>query len=710
MPRLHQGTFPQSCRAGTVLLLAALGLGLACGGAAPPGPPGLPGTQPAPGPPSARPGEPPVQESPFPSPERLRDLGEEKAPGGFAEGDFVDVDAWTLRGPFPARLGEEPIAGPSPWEELLLEAAQRRAGLVVASEAMRCAARELGLFFVEHGAIPPPALQRYVMGRCGATGRSLGFGFYRNSVPPDAPEERIVEVWSSAVRELLAAQMGAGPRAVGIWFGRRGEEGVVLLVSAERRAHLEPASPQADSQGRVVLRGEVLAPAEEIDAQINQGRLGFASCDLDPDVRLPRFALSCPAEAHDAQAWITLSARAPGRLLADAALVLMARPSGDAEARWQRVSYAAPSVVADAAGFTERLLAELNRLRGEEGLAPLELEPQESRTAAELAPFYLGSSLGLLPPGYGDLVALGLMAGWQVRGTVRDAGVGAALVVATTDIDRWLAEALERPGMRSVLLDPQRTRLAVGPLVAEKGEYLGAVLASYELYGEADPGALRQDLYTRLDREYDQRGLRFPLRDRGVEDAATRQMLRIRNGAATPGEALEVLIQESSTMMRAPVRGWILEGRSVEDLPLPEALFEAKAVRIAAAVGHYQPAGWPWGRTVVLLVTAPESPVRTALGDVPARLSEGTLLARGADGPGDPISRGPQTYRAWTGEDAIRAPGRSGRSRPCCSTGSRPWTSRWAPSRRAPAWPRPSAPSSPARACGVLRASTRAAP
>jgi len=606
---LRGGTFLRTGRAGTVGLLTTLGLALACGGAAPPG---TPGARPLPGPPAAGPAE-PGPESPFPSQEQLRELGEEKAPGGFAVGEFADVDAWTLQGPFPERLGEEPIPVPSLWEGLLLEAAQRRAGLVVVSEAMRCAARELGLFFVEHGALPAAALQRYVLGRCGATGRSLGFGFYRSSVPPDAPEEHVFEVWSGTVREMLAGEMGAGPRAAGIWFGRRDEEGVVLLVSAERRAHLEPASPQADAQGRVVLRGELLTPAEEIDAQINRGRLGFASCEVDPGVRLPRFALTCPARPDDAQAWVTVSARAPGRLLAETALSLLARPNGDPGARWQRASYAAPSAVADASGFSQALLSEVNRLRREEGMAPLELEPQQSRTAAQLAPFYLGSSLGMLPSGHGDLVALGLMAGWQVRGTIRDAGVGSALVVASTDLDRWLAEALERPGMRSLLLDPQRTRLAVGALVGGKGEYLGAVLASYELYGEADPGTLRQDLYTRLDREYDQRGLRFPRRDRGVEEAATRQMLRVGSGAATPREALDVLVQESASMLRAPVSGWILEGRSVEDIRLPDDLFEAKAVHIAAAVGHYQPAGWPWGRTVVLLVTAPESPLRTAL-------------------------------------------------------------------------------------------------
>jgi hypothetical protein len=46
---------------------------------------------------------------------------------------------------------------------------------------------------------------------------------------------------------------------------------------------------------------------------------------------------------------------------------------------------------------------------------------------------------------------------------------------------------------------------------------------------------------------------------------------------------------------------------------LRDDLFSEPSERVAAAVGHYRPAGWPWGRAIVLLVTTRDAPLRTAL-------------------------------------------------------------------------------------------------
>jgi hypothetical protein len=282
--------------------------------------------------------------------------------------------------------------------------------------------------------------------------------------------------------------------------------------------------------------------------------------------------------------------------------------------------------VAGPEDFRTRLRAAANRLRAELGMEPLVLEGRESATAGRLAPFYFASGLGMVAPAYGDLVALGLMAGWEVQGTIRNANMGAALSLSSHDLDRWLAEALASPGMRAVLFHPEHTRLAVGPVVGADptAPYLGAILASYALFGEEDPVALRQDFYSVLDRAYDARGLSFPRRERALEVAAQREMTRIQNGAVTPEEALEIVGHEASLRLQAPVGAWLMEGADLEDLRPPDALFAENTAFIAAAVGHYQPSGWPWGRTLVILISAPESALRSAQaekaaeGDVPA--------------------------------------------------------------------------------------------
>ena len=97
----------------------------------------------------------------------------------------------------------------------------------------------------------------------------------------------------------LARARGCDARAVGIWFGRQGSEAAVLLVSAQRRVHLEPVSAVPGPDGRIVLRGEILIPAQSIDGLVNQGRYRVAPCQADPAVRAPRFVFSCATDKDD---------------------------------------------------------------------------------------------------------------------------------------------------------------------------------------------------------------------------------------------------------------------------------------------------------------------------------------------------------------------------------------------------------------------------
>jgi len=598
-------------------LAAGMTFALGCAGAGGPGS-GAPdgdgaGRDAGPGARAPAPG-PGGEESPFPSPEELESLAREGTPevGALVDERFAEVERWTLTGPLPERVGEEPVGDPGPWEQLLLEVARDRAGLVVVSEAMRCVAREIGLFVREHDALPGWGLRDFIVGRCGATGVGLRMGTVAATVPPDAPDERIASGWGPQLAQAIRENLGAGARAAGIWFGRRVDRGLALVVTAERRARVEPTAVVAADDDSVSIRGELLRPAQGLEAQVNQGRLGVARCEPDPSVLLPRFALRCPVRADDETAWITVSARSAGRLLPDSALKILARPAGDAARTWQRADYGGVGEVTSAEGFREGLVEAVNRLRVQADLPPLVLETHESRTAERLAPLYMGAGLGALDPSAGDLVALGLIAGWEVGGVIRDAGVGAYLTLETRDLGLWLGEALLEPGIRGVLLSSERTRLAVGPIVSPDRPFLAAVVASYALYGDQDPAELREQFYVYLDRTLDQRGLRFPRRDRTLEAVAARHAARVAGGAATPQEAAASLANEAAAQLRTDVQVWPLEGSAADQVLLPPELLEGDTARIAAAVTWYQPAGSPWGRTVVLLVAAPDAPLRTA--------------------------------------------------------------------------------------------------
>jgi hypothetical protein len=550
-------------------------------------------------------------EKPFPSRDEVRELGGKAAPVRPPQ-PVVRVDSWDLAGPFPDRVGEEPIAEPTAWDQLLVEAASRRAGLVVASESMRCAAREFGRFRLEHDGLPDLSLHRFLLARCGATGQLLQSAFLHGEIPADASEPAVLEQWRKQADELVQANLGTGARAVGIWFGRRANQALLMVVSAERRVRIDPLTSVPDPRGRVELRGEVLIPARGIEGQVNQGRFRVADCESDPSLKPPRFALSCPTVSSDESAWIDVVAYPPGRILGERVLEVLARPGGGAVASFRRPRYGRSASIGSDEDFSKRLLVELNRVREQASAPPLALEPRESEDAAKLASPYFGAYFGTSEPELGDVAALGLMAGWNVEGPIRDARVGGTLAVGTNDLGAWLAQALEQPSLRSTLLDPKRSRLAIGPLVSPENAFMAALVATYSVYGGEDPAAQLEAFHAHVDREFAAHGLPAPLRDEDAAALAARYVGFVQSGSRTPETALRDLLAEVGGRVHAQVHGWRLEGSSPESVELPDELLDKGVRRIAAAVGYYQPADSAWGRTLVFVVILPEASLRSA--------------------------------------------------------------------------------------------------
>ncbi len=553
------------------------------------------------------------RESPFPDARQVQELAERTpGPGDLFEVDWAQVDRWRLAGPFPEVIGDEPLRAPGPWDEVLLEVAVRRAGLLVVSEAMQCVARELGTFFAEQQRLAGPAVQRFVQARCGATRNELQAAYLLGEIPPGAADADLVREWRPRVAELIDEYLGTGPRAAGMWFGRRNGQGMVFLASARRSLLLTPSSAVPDADGWLRLQGEVLGPSEEIVGLINQGAYGYADCENAPGVKPPRFSLACPVDPADETAWVEVVSRAPGRILADGVLLALARPMGAYADTYVRRSFGAKVTIERNEDLTEHLFDQMNRIRRRAGLRPVELAAEESEMTTALAPLYLGASLGHADVATVDVVALGMMAGWAVSGVVRDGRVGGALVVKTRQLDHWLDEALQRPSFRALALAPEFSTLAIGPVVSRDPEYLGAAVASYALFDPAEASQELERLHQRLAEEFRARGLRPVRRDASMSASAERNLGRVRAGRATPEEALGDLLDEVSANLGMAVRGWVLEGDSADALPLPEELFDPRVARIGAGLAFYRPETWPWGRTVAFLLATQRDAPRSA--------------------------------------------------------------------------------------------------
>lgn len=583
---------------------------------------------------------PPAKESsPFPSRGEIESLAKRPAPKAMFQADYASVARWRLEGPFPERIGEEPIQHPDAWEKLLLDAVAQRAGLVVASKSMRCVARQLGLFFLAHHAYPDQSLQQTILGRCGATAISVEMGYLHGDVPAQTPESAVLRQWHGGTIDLLHKYLGAGPRAVGLWFGRRGGKAVLMLASAVRHVRVDPVSAVPGHDGAIHLSGEVLTPTESLDAMINHGDYGFADCKRDPSVKLPRFALSCPTQHDDAEEWISLTARAPGRILENPVLRVLARPSAAAAVDYRRPSAGRSVAIALPKDFAPKLVSELNRLRARVHAQPLTLETRESEVANRVAPLYFGAYEGTVDPSYGDVVALGLMAGWDVQGPIRRAAMGGTLVLNTNDLAIWLGDALTKPWLRAALLAPACSRIAAGPVLPEKKAkekghheqpFLGGVVSTYTLYGKENWAAERRAFYARVDRQLASHKAPALRRDPQTEAAADVLMAQVRKGSLSPHEALSQLLNEITARLGVQTHGWTLEGSSTEDVPLPDALFSGGVHRLAAAVGYTRPAGSPWARMVVLLVEVPEVAMRPVQRQRPANAWKSASRSNGS--------------------------------------------------------------------------------
>jgi hypothetical protein len=400
---------------------------------------------------------------------------------GLVEAD--DVEAWTLTGPFPDRIEVVPHTPATSFETQLADAVAGRAGLAVASEAMHCAAREAGLFLLERKRPPPVALLDFMAARCGAVGGAFRQAWYHGDVPGSASDEEVVARWKPEVEKLISRSLSGGAVAAGVWFGRSGSRAAVSMLSAQRQVLVTPVSPVVVDD-RLAISGEALTPVEEIFAHVNQGRLGYAECEFDRSVALPRFALSCPLAPGDSFAIAEVAMREPGRMLGISAMRVLARRPQEQALDWQRPVTDTAQPAAAPGGFAEQVSVALARVRASAELRPLGLSLPQSEQANELAPYVFAGSLGTGSPALADLAVLGLFAGWQVGGVVKDAMIASGMSSSSLDAGSWLATALERPSARAALLDPDARVLAVGSLASQDPPIAAALAVTYQLFGE----------------------------------------------------------------------------------------------------------------------------------------------------------------------------------------------------------------------------------
>jgi hypothetical protein len=543
----------------------------------------------------------------YPSPEELAQLGEPPPAEQVFDLDMRRVERWRLRGPFPEKIGALPDMADDRWSQLLAREAQHRAGLLLPTEAMGCVARELGIFYLEHRGQPTDGLRRFMTTRCHASVPQVRMAHYSADVPSNASEAEIFERFAPQFQDTLGRALAGGPRTAGIWYGREGDHVVVMLAWGQRQLHLEPLSPFADSSGRVSLEGEVLEPVVAVHALINRGRFGVAKCERAQDFVLPHFRFVCQADPRDPQALVSISLRAPDRLLASNGLDALIWPGRFTSNEYRNPKYGKPRPVTEDDPVAEEFVSLLNQAREEAGLEPVELDREQSATAQRLTPFFFASMQGQGSSLQTEMIVLGMLAGWNVEGAVESGHFTASWLMRSTDLSELLGSAIEYPVSREALLADDIDRIAVGGMLAtaEGLDGMAALIGTYAVFSGGDHDELTARVLEQLAAARKERG-----------QAPAKQLVELASlcegaaagidGGESPEDVMNALMKASVQVLRRPVTGWITEVTDLAAIELPDNYLDDPGLALAISVTHRKRPDEPRGHYVVMIVFTSE--------------------------------------------------------------------------------------------------------
>jgi hypothetical protein len=559
-----------------------------------------------------------VDTTKFPSRDKLAEVAARELPA-LKTDVRSDLASWTLKGPMPDALGDAPVA-PGGLNDILISSVSAAR----TSKNLECAARELAELMVAHDEKQPESrLRSWLIARCGVTTGDVSTQWLSWKKVPEKMLDG--DVWKDS-KESVAKMLSDHKDAhLGVAFARNLKTHTALLLVAgsgpPQDARIDAMSQVvAPDAPKVVLSGAVTdANAEVVYAYATKGLLEASECELDLAVVLPRFRFTCAVDAADVSARIDVAVRKKGRVLGDMVAELLVVRDVAASMNYREAIYvdanatgAATSAAASAATSAATsaslaapgeldVLAAINGVRAAAGSQPLRATAAQSEAVKKVAPHYFANMFAEdVDAEVADVVALGLMAGWDVTElTIHDAGFATLLDVSGGG-DDLLGYALDRPMHRSILLDPKMSAAAVGPVTMESG-MKGALVITYEaLVPPVDHAKAASEVFEKLRAVRTERGL-------GVTGSIPTEKVMLDAAARMQkGEDIETVansaLQQSVDIMQRPFTIWMMEIHDVEHMAFPDELLTARTTYVAISVATRKRPKSAWGSTVVLIL------------------------------------------------------------------------------------------------------------
>ena len=533
----------------------------------------------------------------FPSRDEIARIpGREPRAEAFGMED-VAVETWS----FESQASSDAAAydDTSPWGDVVRELVKSHPASLTPSAPLKCAAEELARFHAKNGGMPNESLRRFVAARCGAVSSGITPVFLSVTSPRPVPDAELAPKARDGFAKRLGDKVATGHYLLGVGAAHDGQRTSAVAVLARDEAKLEPGALTVDANRRVTLRGAARGDFQEIGALINRGDVSTERCRPDPQVKAPRFALTCELAAGDPFAWVEILGRKQGELLLHSLAETIVN-EGDRSAIAYTARHVGPAArVTGAADFSRAMVDGLNRVRTGAHMAPLALDAQQSAENTRLAGTLVDAMIGS-DDAVTNRAAIGLMAGWDVKGLIRN-GHFFLSVVGTSDATAWLDFALERPIGRSSLLDPSMRVVAVGPAIPQGGGALGAAVTAYAMFESEDHSADATRFFQRIAAARTARGLPPPARVQGLGEMDA-ELARVATAGEAPMDALQATMQVAVARTGQGVHGYTLETNDLDQVEVPGALMTQGPLRMMLGVTHHRAPGAAWGQYVVMIV------------------------------------------------------------------------------------------------------------
>ena len=535
-----------------------------------------------------------VLAQPFPDEARVDEIAQQPAPPVPKAERMRGTDAWQLRGPLPTAVTSTPATD----ERSLALAKVLGGGERRVTEAMTCFARELGLFILAFDAQPAIDLKQWIAARCGVGHAGATLALSRIS----HPRARLFDLERDApVVETIAANL---PEAsdFGVAVVDDGDRGIAVVAMVPRAVNVADIA-MVPTGGEVVIRGINSTPIGGVYGFATRGEDGFSQCrPIAADgASANAFALACPIDPEDASANVEVAIAAQGDILAHEVLSLWVSPRGTLSGAWTARSVAVP-VTGEERGALEWLTA-INAVRERLGLRVWSHAIAQSELVGGLLPHFVAARDDRRMQ---DEIALGMLAGWKVEGTISNGDLRSVVLPRDVPFDRMVGAAMASPIFRARALAPESATAAIAVSDQAKANASHLMLLSYELFEPRDYTAAQEAFLDQLDAQRAARDLPPVTRagdasDRKVLDAAAE---RVRAGQSEPMDELGGLLDHFSKRAGQTMRGGLYTTLTLDgyrpDFDGP--LVKERNVVVVAKIASWHPDGSAWGQHVVYVL------------------------------------------------------------------------------------------------------------